>query len=281
MVVEHRTELGQDFYLAGLSYRLDGSSILEEEDISGTRLMSAPLHVFRSRLALGKHQMDVRATLWGRSSALERYEFQADAHFSFAVVAGETTTILVVAEDQGDAAPDPRARARLRYQVSHREDGTSSAARVPSSGIAAETAQRGDVQPEGEPGGEATVILVHHNELPSSLVLKSAAYEFDGRKLAARDAAHGDLQTSDPWELFNGRVDSGGHDIQVKLFIEGAQMSMSSGYSFEVDGTYHFKAVAGTTTWVKIIAFEGGHFWDDLKDRVKIRYELVAGTHRP
>lgn len=120
-------------------------------------------------------------------------------------------------------------------------------------------------------------VLVHRNEMGGSFVLESVAYALDGAPVFTKVDVEGDLDKKEEFEIFNGRIVPGQHQIAVKLQFRGHGFGVFSyleGYKFKVQSSYTFDAEPGKITAIKIVAFEKGGITTDLKDRPAVRYDL-------
>jgi hypothetical protein len=87
----------------------------------------------------------------------------------------------------------------------------------------------------------------------------------------------GDLEKRDEFEIFNGRIVPGNHQLSVQLNYRGSGFGFFSyleGYRFKVQSAYTFTAEAGKVTTVKVVGFEKGGITAELKDRPAIRYDV-------
>jgi len=130
-------------------------------------------------------------------------------------------------------------------------------------------------------GGDITAgakaVLFHRNEMGSSFVLESAAYALDGAPIYTKVDQEGDLDKREEFEIFNGRIVPGNHQVSVKLVYRGhgyGVFSYLEGYKFKVQSSYTFNAEAGKVTNIKVVGFEKGGFTADLKDRPAVRYDV-------
>ncbi len=130
-------------------------------------------------------------------------------------------------------------------------------------------------------GGDITAgakaVLLHRNEMGSSFVLESAAYALDGAPIYTKVDQEGDLDKREEFEIFNGRIVPGNHQVSVKLVYHGhgyGVFSYLEGYKFKVQSSYTFNAEAGKVTNIKVVGFEKGGFTTDLKDRPAVRYDV-------
>ncbi len=90
-------------------------------------------------------------------------------------------------------------------------------------------------------GGDLTsgarAVLVHHNEMGGSFALESVAYALDGAPILTRSDKDGDLAKRHEFEIFNGRIVPGHHQIAVRLVYQGQGFGVFSyleGYKFNV-----------------------------------------------
>jgi len=123
----------------------------------------------------------------------------------------------------------------------------------------------------------AKAVLLHRNEMGSSFYLESVAYALDGAPVYTKVDVDGDLDKKEEFEIFNGRIVPGQHQIAVKLQYRGHGFGIFSyleGYKFKVQSSYTFDAEPGKVTTVKVVAFEKGSIATDLKDRPSVRYDL-------
>ena len=130
-------------------------------------------------------------------------------------------------------------------------------------------------------GGDLSVgaraVLLHRNEMGSSFIIESVAYALDGAPIFTKVDVNGDLQNRRQFEIFNGRIVAGQHQIAAKIVYRGHGYGLFSyleGYKFKVQSSYTFNAEAGKVTTVKIVGFEKGGFTSDFKDRPAIRYDI-------
>ncbi len=130
-------------------------------------------------------------------------------------------------------------------------------------------------------GGDITTgakaVVVHRNEMGSSFYLESAAYALDGAPIFTKVDVDGDLEQRDEFEIFNGRVSPGEHQVSVQLVYRGHGYGIFSyleGYKFRVQSSNSFTAEAGKAITVRVVGFEKGGITSELKDRPAIRYDV-------
>ncbi len=130
-------------------------------------------------------------------------------------------------------------------------------------------------------GGDITsgakAVLVHRNEMGASFYLESAAYALDGAPVYTKVDVDGDLEKREEFEIFNGRVSPGEHQVSVQLVYRGHGYGLFSyleGYKFHVQSSNTFTAEPGKVTTVKVVGYEKGGITAELKDRPSVRYDV-------
>lgn len=134
----------------------------------------------------------------------------------------------------------------------------------------------------------ARAVLVHKNDMGASFVLESVAYALDGAPIFTKVDVNGDLDKREEFEIFNGRIVPGQHQIAVRMVYRGhgyGVFSYLEGYKFKVQSSYTFNAEAAKVTTVKVVGYEKGGITSDLKDRPAVRYDIEvskdAGMKQP
>lgn len=120
-------------------------------------------------------------------------------------------------------------------------------------------------------------VLVHRNEMGSSFVLESVAYALDGAPIFTQADKSGELEKREEFEIFNGRIVPGQHQIAVRLVYRGhgyGVFSYLEGYQFKVQSSFTFNAEPGKVSTIKVVGYEKGGLSTDLKDRPAIRYDM-------
>jgi len=136
----------------------------------------------------------------------------------------------------------------------------------------------------GDLSSGARAVLFHKNEMGSSFVLESVAYALDGAPIFTKVDVNGDLDKREEFEIFNGRIVPGQHQIAVRLVYRGhgyGVFSYLEGYKFKVSSSYTFNAEAGRLTAIKVVGFEKGGITTDLKERPSVRYDIEVSKERP
>ncbi len=130
-------------------------------------------------------------------------------------------------------------------------------------------------------GGDITTgakaVVLHRNEMGSSFYLESAAYALDGAPIFSKVDVEGDLEKREEFEIFNGRVSPGEHQLSVQLVYRGHGYGIFAyleGYKFRVQSSNAFTAEPGKVTSIKVVGYEKGGITAELKDRPAIRYDM-------
>lgn len=130
-------------------------------------------------------------------------------------------------------------------------------------------------------GGDITTgakaVLIHRNEMGSSFYLESVAYSLDGAPVYSKSDQDGDLEKREEFEVFNGRIVPGNHQLSVQLTYRGHGFGLFSyleGYRFKVQSSYTFNAEPGKAMTIKVVGFEKGGLTAELKDRPAVRYDV-------
>lgn len=129
----------------------------------------------------------------------------------------------------------------------------------------------------GDVSTGSKAVIVHKNEMGGSFLLESVAYALDGAPIFTQVDNAGDLGKREQFEVFNGRIVPGQHQIAVRLVYRGngyGVFSYLEGYKFKVQSSYTFNAEPGKLSTVRVVGFEQGGLTTDLKDRPAVRYDL-------
>jgi hypothetical protein len=137
-------------------------------------------------------------------------------------------------------------------------------------------------------GGDITTgakaVLIHHNEMGSSFYLESVTYALDGAPIYTKVDVEGDLDKRDEFEIFNGRIVPGNHQLAVQMVFRGHGFGLFSylqDYKFKTQSAYTIDAEPGKVITVKVISYEKGGFTSELKDRPAIKYEQEILKEEP
>ncbi|MHB1845433.1 MAG: dihydrolipoamide acetyltransferase [Deltaproteobacteria bacterium] len=136
----------------------------------------------------------------------------------------------------------------------------------------------------GDISSSAKAIVFHQNDMGSQFVLESAAYALDGAPIFTKVDNGGDLADKPSFEIFNGQIVPGNHQISVRLTYRGHGYGLFTyleGYKFKVQSSYTFNAEPGRVSVVRVVGFEKGGITTELKDRPAIRYDIEVSKEKP
>ncbi len=136
----------------------------------------------------------------------------------------------------------------------------------------------------GDISSSAKAVIFHENDMGSSFVLESAAYALDGAAIFTKIDNGGDLSDKQSFEIFNGQIVPGNHQISVRLVYRGHGYGLFTyleGYKFKVQSSYTFNAEPGRVSVVRVVGFEKGGITTDLKDRPAVRYDIEVSKEKP
>jgi hypothetical protein len=125
----------------------------------------------------------------------------------------------------------------------------------------------------------ARAILVHKNEMSGSFRLEQIQYSLDGAPIFNKQDEDGSKKDAleDEFEIFNGSIVPGAHQISVHLVYRGngyGVFSYLSQYKFDLKTSHTFTAEEGKQTIVKIVGYEKGGLANELKDRPAVRFDV-------
>jgi hypothetical protein len=134
-------------------------------------------------------------------------------------------------------------------------------------------------------GGDITTgakaVIIHRNEMGSSFYLESVSYALDGAPIYTKADVDGDLDKREEFEVFNGRIVPGNHQLAVQMVFRGHGFGLFSylkDYKFKAQSAYTIDAEPGKMITVKVVGFEKGGLTTELKDRPTIKYEQEIQT---
>jgi hypothetical protein len=137
-------------------------------------------------------------------------------------------------------------------------------------------------------GGDVTTgakaVIIHRNEMGSSFYLESVTYALDGAPIYSKADLDGDLDKRDEFEVFNGRIVPGNHQLAVQMVFRGHGFGLFSylqDYKFKTQSAYTIEAEPGKVITLKVVGYEKGGFTSELKDRPNIKYEQEIQREDP
>lgn len=131
----------------------------------------------------------------------------------------------------------------------------------------------------GDLSSGARAVLYHRNEMGAQFILESVAYALDGAPIFTKVDDTGELDKREEFEIFNGRIVPGNHQIAVRMVYRGHGYGIFSyleGYKFKLQSNQTFNAEAGKVTTVKVVGFEKGGITADIKEKPAIRYDISS-----
>lgn len=125
--------------------------------------------------------------------------------------------------------------------------------------------------------GGAQFVVVHHNQMGGSFRLISMRYALDGKPIfTKRDISETKLGRKGKATVYSGPLPPGQHILTVELRWRGhgyGVFSYLSGYRFKLISSHAFKAAEGTTTQIRVVAYEKGNITTPLKDRPALKFK--------
>ncbi|MEW5853968.1 MAG: dihydrolipoamide acetyltransferase [Myxococcota bacterium] len=128
--------------------------------------------------------------------------------------------------------------------------------------------------------------IIHRNEMGASFKLREIHYFLDGAPLRQELDETGDgLAKKDEFDLFDGSILPGNHQITVNLVYQGSGYGVFSyldGYQFKIRSSHTFTAEEGKEVVIKVVAYEQGNVTTEMKDRPTVRYDMeVRALQKP
>ena len=123
----------------------------------------------------------------------------------------------------------------------------------------------------------AKAVLNHQNEMGNAFRLISVNYSLDGAPIFNKIDVDGDLASKKEFEIFNGSIVPGNHNIMVSLVYKGYGFGIFSyleGYKFRIRSNYTFLAEEGKITFINIVGYEKGNMLTTaMRDRPSVRFD--------
>jgi hypothetical protein len=127
-------------------------------------------------------------------------------------------------------------------------------------------------------------VLVHRNEMGSSFRLEQVLYSLDGAPIYQKLDQDGDLDEKEEFEIFNGAIVPGNHNLSVFMVYRGHGYGIFSylqGYVFKIRSSFAFNAEEGKIVRLKTVGYEKGGITTDLKERPDVRFEMEILKDEP
>ena len=121
----------------------------------------------------------------------------------------------------------------------------------------------------------AQAVIIHENRMTSSYRLVKVQYALDGARVFNKADEEGPLGEQQEFEVYNGSIVPGDHNITVNLEYRGNGYGIFSylkGYRFRVRSSRTFNAPEGQAVTLRVVGFENGGPTAPLEDRPAVRY---------
>jgi len=103
-------------------------------------------------------------------------------------------------------------------------------------------------------------------------------YFLDGAPLRQEvDGTGKGLDVKEEFDLFDGAILPGNHQITVNLVYQGSGFGVFSymeGYNFKIRSSHTFTAEEGKEVNLKVVSYEQGNATTEMKDRPTVRYDM-------
>jgi len=130
----------------------------------------------------------------------------------------------------------------------------------------------------------AKAVIIHRNEMGSSFRLEQVIYSLDGAPIFQKVDQDGDLDEKEEFEIFNGAIVPGDHNLSVQMVYRGHGYGIFSylqGYVFKIRSSFTFNAEEGKVVRLKAVGYEKGGITTDLQERPDIRFEIELLKDEP
>jgi len=128
----------------------------------------------------------------------------------------------------------------------------------------------------------AQAVIVHENRMSSSYRLVKAVYALDGARIFSKADEEGSLGDQQQFEVYNGSIVPGEHNVTVNLEYRGNGYGIFSylkGYRFRVRSSHSFSVPEGRTITIHATGYEKGGPTAPLEERPAVQYsETVEGA---
>ena len=130
----------------------------------------------------------------------------------------------------------------------------------------------------------AQAVIVHENRMSSSYRLVKAVYSLDGARIFSKADEEGSLGDQQQFEVYNGSIVPGEHNVTVNLEYRGNGYGIFSylkGYKYTVRRSNSFTVPEGKVTTLKVVGFEKGNaLTTDPKDRPDLDFRSNVETDK-
>lgn len=129
--------------------------------------------------------------------------------------------------------------------------------------------------------GATNVVILHSNQIGSAFVLQKATYVLDGGVIFNKEDRGGSLDSQKEFELFNGALTPGDHEIVVQMVYGASTLGLFTylkGYKFKVDSKWHFAVVDGKQTKLSVVTFVKPDITQSTNEKIAVRYDLEVSS---
>lgn len=136
----------------------------------------------------------------------------------------------------------------------------------------------------GDISSGARAVIIHQNDMGGSFVLESISYALDGSPIFTKVDVDQELASKKEFEVFNGRIVPGQHQLAVRLVYRGHGFGVFNyvdGYRFKVQNSFTVDMEPGKATTARVVAFERGDLTTDMKERPSVRLETQVTRDVP
>ncbi len=123
----------------------------------------------------------------------------------------------------------------------------------------------------------ARAIIVHKTELGSAWKLQQAYYALDGTKLINRTDEAGELSDKRVFEVYDGSVAPGAHNLSVLVKYQGTNVGLFpyfKGYEGDIKSSCEFRAEEGKVAQVRVRVIPVGGAAESIEKRPNIECEV-------
>lgn len=123
----------------------------------------------------------------------------------------------------------------------------------------------------------ARAVIMHKTELGSAWKLQQAYYALDGTKLYNRTDKDGDLSDKRVFQVYDGSVAPGSHNLSVLVKYRGTNVGLFpyfKGYDGDIKSSCTFRAQEGKVAQVQVTVYPDGGFTKSIETRPLVKCEV-------
>jgi hypothetical protein len=127
-------------------------------------------------------------------------------------------------------------------------------------------------------------LVTFKNDMGSAFKLVRVVFALDGVQIKSIADESGKLDDAEKFEVFNGAIVPGPHNLMVMLIYRGSGFGVFSyfkGYKFTVRSSHTFTAGEGKLTEITVRGFEKGNITTPLDQRPAVDFKLNVLTEKP